>query len=90
MTRPTRTYHIARQIMTPAGWTSVSSSSTSIDVITDNDFNGRYALLEKTQRRSTVPKIRLVSTYKTITTGTDLAKIQRTKTKLEAKATKGA
>ncbi len=89
MTRPTRTYHIARQIMTPAGWTAVSSS-TSIDAIVDKDFTGRYVLLEKTQRRSTVPKIRLVNTYKVITTGADLTKIQRTKAKLEAKATKGA
>jgi hypothetical protein len=86
MTRPTRTYHITRQIMTPAGW----STTISLDALADENFEGRYVLIEKTQRRRTVPKQRLVNTYKTITTGTDLAKIQRTKTRLEAKANKGA
>lgn len=90
MTRPTRTYHITRQIMTPAGWSSIATSSINIDVLTDENFEGRYALIEKTQRRRTVPKQRLVNTYKIIATSTDLTKIQRTKAKLEAKANKGA
>lgn len=86
MTRPVRTYHIIRQIMSPAGWAAVTAPSVSINDICDPDARCRYALLEKTQRRSTTPKLRLISTHKIIITGSDLAHIQRVKAKLEAKA----
>lgn len=87
MTRPTRTYHIIRQKRSPSGWTTIDFDA-SLDEILSAPFEGRYALIERSQRRSTTPKKRLIIISKTITTGTDYAAICKVKSKLEKK--KGA
>jgi hypothetical protein len=84
MTKPIRTYHIIRQKRSPSGWQAVDFDKP-LDEILSQPFDGRYALIQHTQRRSNILRQRLVTVHKTITTGTDYAAICKVKSKLEKK-----